>query len=117
MSIGLLWWHILLASIVGTIICCLLVLFNARGPSRYHVGFPTFVRVSAGLRGSLLWIFIRGVVAILYMATQTLYAGYLMDVALRCVFGHKWVNIPNHLPATSGTTSRKLLAFFILCKL
>jgi hypothetical protein len=27
------------------------------------------------------------VVAILYMATQTLYAGYLMDVCLRCIFG------------------------------
>jgi hypothetical protein len=50
------------------------------------------------------------------MATQTLYAGYLMDVCLRCVFGYKWMNIPNTLPASAGTTSRKLLAFFILCK-
>jgi NCS1 family nucleobase:cation symporter-1 len=50
------------------------------------------------------------------MATQTLYAGYLMDVCLRCIFGHKWTDIPNTLPASSGTTSRKLLAFFILCK-
>jgi hypothetical protein len=56
------------------------------------------------------------VVAILYMATQTLYAGYLMDVCLRCVFGQSWMNIANTLPASSGTTSRKLLAFFILCE-
>ncbi|ORY26801.1 putative allantoin permease [Naematelia encephala] len=111
---GLLWWHIFLAAWVGSILCCILVVMNARGPSRYHIGFPSFVRISAGLRGSLLWVFIRGVVAILYMATQTLYAGYLMDVCLRCVFGHKWTDIPNHLPASSGTTSRKLLAFFIL---
>lgn len=55
-------------------------------------------------------------VAVLFMATQTLYAGYLMDVCLRCVFGHRWVNIPNTLPASSGTTSRRLLAFFILCE-
>jgi len=59
-SIGLLWWHIVLAATVGTILCCAFVLFNARGPSWYHIGFPSFVRVSAGLRGSLLWIFIRG---------------------------------------------------------
>ena len=58
----------------------------------------------------------RSVVAVLFMATQTLYAGYLMDVCLRCVFGHRWVNIPNTLPASSGTTSRRLLAFFILCE-
>lgn len=56
------------------------------------------------------------VVAVLFMATQTLYAGYLMDVCLRCIFGHKWTDIPNTLPASSGTTSRKLLAFFILCR-
>jgi len=58
---------------------------------------------------------VSSVVAVLFMATQTLYAGYLMDVCLRCVFGHRWVNIPNTLPASSGTTSRRLLAFFILC--
>ncbi|RSH82105.1 hypothetical protein EHS25_006038 [Saitozyma podzolica] len=113
-SLGLLWWHIFLAAWVGSALCCVLVLLNARGPSRYHIGFPSFVRISAGLRGSLFWVFIRGVVAILYMATQTLYAGYLMDVCLRCIFGYKWMNIPNTLPASAGTTSRKLLAFFIL---
>jgi NCS1 family nucleobase:cation symporter-1 len=59
-AIGLLWWHIFLAAFVGTILCCLLVFFNARGPSWYHIGFPSFVRLSAGMRGSLLWIFIRG---------------------------------------------------------
>jgi hypothetical protein len=28
---------------------------------RYHVGYPTFVRISGGIYGSLLFIFIRGV--------------------------------------------------------
>jgi NCS1 family nucleobase:cation symporter-1 len=47
------------------------------------------------------------------MATQTLYAGYLMANMLRCIFGHKWTDIPNHLPANAGTTSQGLIAFFI----
>lgn len=113
-SVGLTWWHIFLAAWVGSILCCILVTLNARGPARYHIGFPSFVRISAGLNGSLFWIFIRGVVAILYMATQTFYAGMLMDTCLRCIFGSSWQNLPNHLPASSGTTSRQLLAFFVL---
>lgn len=30
-------------------------------PRRYHVGFPTFVRVSSGIYGSLIFVFFRGV--------------------------------------------------------
>jgi NCS1 family nucleobase:cation symporter-1 len=66
--------------------------------------------------GSKRSLTVCSVVAILYMATQTLYAGYLMDVCLRCIFGHKWMDISNTLPSNAGTTSRQLLAFFILCE-
>jgi cytosine/uracil/thiamine/allantoin permease len=34
-------------------------------------------------------------VAILYMSIQTLYASYFVNVMLRCVFGHKWTDVPN----------------------
>ncbi|KAJ5578632.1 uncharacterized protein N7459_007596 [Penicillium hispanicum] len=54
------------------------------------------------------------IVAILYMAIQTLYASYFVNVMLRCVFGHKWTDLPNHLPETAGITSGKLVAFLIL---
>ncbi|KAL1845917.1 hypothetical protein VTK73DRAFT_413 [Phialemonium thermophilum] len=64
--------------------------------------------------GSLVFVFIRGVVAILYMAIQTLYASKFVAVMLHCVFGHRWTDIPNHLPANAGITSSDLLAFGIL---
>lgn len=38
-----------------------LLFLNARGPARYHIGYPTIVRSSAGIYGSLVFIFIRGV--------------------------------------------------------
>jgi hypothetical protein len=60
---GLLWWHIIIAATVGSLLCAALAVLNSRGASRYHIGFPSFVRVSVGLRGSLFFVFIRGVVA------------------------------------------------------
>lgn len=32
---------------------------------------------------------------------------------LRCIFGHKYVDIPNHIPASIGITSSGMLAFFL----
>jgi nucleobase:cation symporter-1, NCS1 family len=36
-----------------------------------------------------------------------------MANALRAVFGHSWTDIPNHIPASMGITSSRMLAFFL----
>jgi len=41
---GLLWWHALLACIVGHFIAALLTVWNGRGGSVYHIGFPVWMR-------------------------------------------------------------------------
>jgi len=41
---GLLWWHALLACIVGHFIAALLTVWNGRGGSIYHIGFPVWMR-------------------------------------------------------------------------
>lgn len=112
-SIGLNWWLIVIAAFVGTFLCCLVLIFNSRGPVLYHVGFPVYARISAGIYGSLWFIFIRAVVAIFYMGTQTYYASRLLDVSLRCIFGHQWTDIPNHLPESAGITTSQMVAFFL----
>ncbi|KAF7189030.1 Allantoin permease, partial [Pseudocercospora fuligena] len=112
-SIGLTWWTIIIAAFVGTFLCCLVLFFNSRGPIFYHVGFPVYARISAGIYGSLWFIFIRAAVAIFYMGTQTYYASRLMDVSLRCIFGSSWENIPNHLPSSAGITTPQMVAFFL----
>ncbi|KAL3450017.1 permease for cytosine/purines, uracil, thiamine, allantoin-domain-containing protein [Aspergillus insuetus] len=113
-AIGLNWWTILIASIVVSAMVAALLLLNSRGAAWYHIGYPTFIRASSGIYGSLIFVFIRGVVAILYMAIQTLYASEFIAVMLRCVFGHRWTDIPNHLPESAAITSADLLAFGIL---
>ncbi|KAK4504064.1 hypothetical protein PRZ48_004979 [Zasmidium cellare] len=112
-SIGLTWWTIVIAAFVGTFLCCLVLIFNSRGPVLYHIGFPVYARISAGIYGSLFFIFIRAVVAIFYMGTQTYYASRLLDVSLRCIFGHNWTDIPNGLPESAGITTSQMVAFFL----
>ncbi|KZL77821.1 allantoin transporter, partial [Colletotrichum tofieldiae] len=112
-SIGLQWWHGMLAAVIGSSILSVVVILNSRGATRYHVGFPVYVRAAAGVSGAKLFIVVRASVAIIYFATQSFYGGMLASVALRAIFGSRWENIPNLLPLSAGITSKNLLAFFI----
>jgi NCS1 family nucleobase:cation symporter-1 len=112
-SIGLLWWHGMIAAVIGSIILTVLVVLNSRGAIKYFIGFPVYVRAAAGVRGASLYILVRAVVAIIYFATQTYYGGRITSVFMRGIFGNGYHNIPNHLPASAGITSRDLLSFFL----
>jgi NCS1 family nucleobase:cation symporter-1 len=69
-SIGLLWWHGMIAAVIGSAILTVLVVLNSRGAIKYFIGFPVYVRAAAGVRGASLYILVRAVVAIIYFATQ-----------------------------------------------
>ncbi|OAA57385.1 Permease, cytosine/purines, uracil, thiamine, allantoin [Niveomyces insectorum RCEF 264] len=112
-SSGLAWWHCIIAAVIGSFILSVIVIFASRGAALYHVGFPAYVRASAGVTGSKLFIGVRASVATIYFATQSYYGGRITAVALRCIFGSAWTRIPNHLPESAGITSANLLAFFI----
>ncbi|CAK7210397.1 hypothetical protein SBRCBS47491_000770 [Sporothrix bragantina] len=112
-SLGLKWWHGLVAAVIGSAILSVVVILNSRGATRYHVGFPVYVRAAAGVAGAKLFIVVRASVAIIYFATQSYYGGRITACLLRAIFGSHWDSIPNHLPASAGITSANLLAFFI----
>ncbi|KAL1602588.1 hypothetical protein SLS60_006004 [Paraconiothyrium brasiliense] len=112
-SIGLAWWHGMIAAVIGSAILTVLVVLNSRGAIKYFVGFPVYVRAAAGVRGASLYILVRAIVAIIYFATQTYYGGRITSVFMRGIFGNGYHNIPNHLPASAGITSRDLLSFFL----
>lgn len=112
-SIGL-WWHALICAIVGSFFLSIVLVLNSRAPSVYHCGFPTLVRAMSGMYGSYFFIFVRISVATIYFAVQTYFSGNLMNVCMRCMFGHKWVNIQNTLPDDAGIDSKGLIAFFIV---
>ncbi|TVY92104.1 Uracil permease [Lachnellula willkommii] len=110
---GLLWWQATVAAIVGMMIMATFLVLNSRGASIYHIGFPVYVRICAGFYSSMWFMFVRGIVAIFFFGTQTYYAGKLFEVTLRCIFGHAWTDIPNHLPKSAGITTSGITAFFL----
>jgi len=112
-SLGLLWWHGIIAAVIGSAILTVMVVLNSRGAIKYFVGFPVYVRAAGGIRGASLYILVRAIVAIIYFATQTYYGGRITTVFMRGIFGNGYNDIPNRLPASAGITSRDLLSFFI----
>ena len=112
-SIGLQWWHCIIAAVIGSAILTIFVILASRGATKYFLGFPVYVRAVAGVKGASLYIIVRASVATIYFATQTYYGGRLTSVLLRAIFGNGYRDIPNHLPKSAGITSRDLLSFFI----
>lgn len=112
-SQGLTWWHCMIAAAIGSAILSVFVILNSRGAAKYFVGFPVYVRAAAGVRGASLYVAVRASVAIIYFAVQTYYGAKLTSVFMRAIFGNGYHNIPNHLPASAGITSRDLLSFFL----
>ena len=112
-STKLVYWQTMIASVIATLIGGLFVMWNSRAGATYHVGYPVLLRATYGVWGYYLFVIIRGFVAILWFAVQTYYGGCLVDVVLRCIFGHKWVNIPNHISESQGITTRLMVAFFL----
>lgn len=45
------------------------------------------------------------------MGIQTLYASYFVNVMLRCVFGHKWTDLPNRMHTCLVVRSRANYVF------
>lgn len=107
------YWKTMIASVVATFIGGVFVMWNSRAGAIYHVGYPVLLRSTFGVWGYYFFVIIRGFVAILWFAVQTYYGGCLLDVVLRCIFGHKWHNIENHIPAEQGITTRLMVAFLL----
>ncbi|PIA94993.1 putative permease [Cercospora beticola] len=112
-TIGLTWQHSFVSVCVGSFLTAIVVVLMARPGAKYHIGFPVLARSVMGMYGSFFFVAIRAVVCIIWYGIQTFYAGNILSVMFRCMFGSSWENMPNTLPASGGITSKQLLAFFI----
>lgn len=105
----------------------------------YYIGFPVTVRASFGMWGSYVslhhhhlfldyilyrtkaekkskkkWpVFSRSILAIIWFAIQGWWLGNFLDICFSCVFGSGWTNLPNHIPTSSGITTREMVAYFL----
>ncbi|KAH9478740.1 Uracil permease [Psilocybe cubensis] len=106
------WWQAWLCVWLGYGIVAPFIVLNARPGAIFHVTFPVVARTSFGLYGSLWCTFNRGVMACIWYGVQASIGGDCVKVMLRAMWPS--VNdIPNHLPASSGTTTRDFMCFFL----
>jgi NCS1 family nucleobase:cation symporter-1 len=84
---GLLWWHALLATIVGHLFGATMTIINGRGGSVYHVGFPIWMRATFGMWGGILPVLIRTVLDMVWFGIQTYFGGLFLDLVFQCIFG------------------------------
>jgi len=111
-QLGLSWWQAWICVWLGYGFVAPFIVMNARPGAIFHVTFPVVARTSFGLYGSLWCTFNRGAMACIWYGVQASIGGTCMLVMLRAMWPS--VNsIPNHLPESSGTTTRDFMCFFL----
>ncbi|KAK0482212.1 permease for cytosine/purines, uracil, thiamine, allantoin-domain-containing protein [Armillaria novae-zelandiae] len=106
------WWQAWICVWIGYGVVAPFIVLNARPGAKFHVTFPVVARTSFGLYGSLWCTFNRGAMACIWYGVQASIGGTCVLVMLRAM----WPgvnNIPNHLPASSGTTTKDFMCFFL----
>ncbi|BGP20404.1 hypothetical protein JCM10213_004632 [Rhodosporidiobolus nylandii] len=104
---------VFVAHLLGAIV----IVVNSRGGATYHIGYPTYQRISFGPWGSFLPILLRSATGLVWIGVQIYQGGYLTSVILRCIFGHRWSDIENTIPLSAAITTKNLIAtilFFVL---
>ncbi|KAH4059738.1 hypothetical protein HBI23_032820 [Parastagonospora nodorum] len=112
-TIGLTWQQSFISACIGSFLAAIVVVLMARPGVKYHIGFPVLARSVMGMYGSYFFVFIRAIVCIIWYGIQTFYAGNLLSVMLRCIFGNSWKNFGNTLPVSANVNSKQLLTFFM----
>ncbi|KAN0131668.1 Permease for cytosine/purines, uracil, thiamine, allantoin domain containing protein [Lactarius tabidus] len=111
-QLGLSWWQAWLCVWIGYGIVAPFIVANARPGAIFHVTFPVVARTSFGIWGSLWCVFNRGAMACIWYGVQASIGGDCMKVMLRSIWP-SLNNIPNTMPASSGTNTRDFMCFFL----
>ncbi|KAM5531238.1 hypothetical protein V8D89_015104 [Ganoderma adspersum] len=111
-QLGLSWWQAWICVWIGYGLVAPFVVANARPGAIFHVTFPVVARTSFGIWGSMWCVFNRGAMACIWYGVQTSIGGSCFLLMLRAMWPSV-NNIPNHLPVSSGTTTKDFMCFFL----
>ncbi|KAI5298245.1 hypothetical protein KEM55_003632 [Ascosphaera atra] len=111
---GLTWWQAWLCVWAGYFISACFVCLTARIGAVYHISFPVGIRASFGIWGSLWPVFNRAAMACVWYGVQSWLGGECVTLMIRSIWT-KYTTLPNGIPASSGTTTRDFLSFFLFC--
>ncbi|KAJ3905955.1 NCS1 family nucleobase:cation symporter-1 [Lentinula edodes] len=112
LSIGLTFGNAMGAVAIGALLSSVAIVFASRPGSEYHIGYPVTIRASMGMYASYFFVALRSLIAIVYYGIQAYYAGNLISVMLRCMFGHKWTDL-TPFPISANITSQAFAGFMI----
>ncbi|KAH8651423.1 allantoin [Xylariales sp. PMI_506] len=112
-GIGLNWWESIVVIFVSQLISSVAMFYNSRAASVYHIGYPVVGRSVFGMFGSYYVVGARALLAIIWYGIQLYSGASFLNVMLRCVFGHNYMDIPNTIPASVGITSAAMVGFFL----
>ncbi|KAJ8463928.1 hypothetical protein ONZ51_g9927 [Trametes cubensis] len=111
-QLGLSWWQAWICVWIGYGVVSPFIVANARPGAVFHVTFPVVARTSFGVWGSLWCVFNRGAMACIWYGVQASIGGSCVLVMLRAMWPSV-NNIPNSMPASSGTNTRDFMCFFL----
>ncbi|KAK9776792.1 putative Uracil permease-like protein [Seiridium cardinale] len=113
-GIGMSWWQSIVVIFVSQLIASAAMFFASRVGARYHIGYPCVARAVFGMWGSYYYVAARAILACIWLAVQIYTSAALLDCMFHAIFGTSYYNLPNHIPASQGITSRRLMCFFIM---
>ncbi|KAJ6627816.1 permease for cytosine/purines, uracil, thiamine, allantoin-domain-containing protein [Mycena sp. CBHHK59/15] len=100
-QLGLSWWQAWICVWIGYGFVSPFIVLNARPGAIFHITFPSSLGLASACAMACIWY-----------GVQASIGGSCMLVMLRAMW--PGVNsIPNHLPASSGTTTKDFMCFFL----
>ncbi|PCH35187.1 hypothetical protein WOLCODRAFT_107089 [Wolfiporia cocos MD-104 SS10] len=109
---GLSWWQAWICVWVAYGVVAPFIVLNARPGAVFHITFPIVARASFGIWGSMWCILNRAAMACILYGVQANFGGDCVLVSLRAIWPNV-NNIPNSMSASSGTTTRDIMCFFL----
>ncbi|KAJ5720108.1 Allantoin permease [Penicillium malachiteum] len=112
-GLGLTWWQAIISIVIGEILATIFVVLNSVPGAYYHLGFPVVNRYVWGMYGSMFVIWNRILLSIVWYGFQAWIGGECVYVCLQAIWPSIEERIPNHLSASTGTTTAHFVAYII----
>ncbi|GAA6025654.1 hypothetical protein JCM10207_008927 [Rhodosporidiobolus poonsookiae] len=111
-ALGLTWYEGLLATFMGGVLLCVVIVFNGIIGARLHVPFSVSSRAAYGYWLSRFAVVSRMVIAWFWFSINTYQGGTGIKLCLIAIWP-SFRNLPNHLSESAGVTTQDMLCFFL----
>ncbi|KAK0445470.1 permease for cytosine/purines, uracil, thiamine, allantoin-domain-containing protein [Armillaria borealis] len=112
-SLGLSLEHAIGVAAIGSAISSTAIVFASHPGSVFHLGYPVYIRSSMGVYAGYFFVALRSLIAAIYYGIQSYYAGCLLSVCFRCIFGYKWTTKMNPFSESANISVQVFTAFMI----